>query len=78
MGLCLSVAAEGVDNKQAEEHGDYEPTRPQKKKKDIKLPPSEDRNGMCSVPAELHPMSSFAISVSVVYDGLLGFIRFMP
>ncbi len=31
------------------------------------LTPSEDRNGMYGVPAELHPMSSFSISVSVGY-----------
>lgn len=59
MGLFLSVVPVGVDNERAEELGDYEPARSQKKT------PSQDRNGMRGVPAELHPMSSFSISVSV-------------
>lgn len=46
------MGAVGVDNERAEEHGDYNPS-------------SDDGNGICSVPAERHPMSSFSIIVSV-------------
>lgn len=59
MGLCLSVVVvAGVDNKQTEAHSEYESILPQ-----IKLTPSEDRNGMSSVPVELQIMSSFSINV---------------
>ena len=45
----------GVDNKRAEESAviTSPPARPPSKKKKKKLTPSEDRNGMSSVPAEL-------------------------
>lgn len=50
-GLCSSMGPVGVDNERAEEHSDYNPS-------------SDDGNGICSVPAERHPMSSFSIIVS--------------
>lgn len=50
-GLCSSMGPVGVDNERAEEHSDYNPS-------------SDDGNGICSVPAERHRMSSFSIIVS--------------
>lgn len=57
VGLCLSVVL-GADN----ERGRGSMVIRCAALPQIQLPPSEDRNGMCSVPAELRPMSSFSVS----------------
>ena len=49
-----------MDNKRAEQRSTVIMSEGEKKQ----LAPSEERNGMYSVPAELRPMSSSAISVS--------------